>query len=83
MADMVDCGEHTFTSWARQTPSPAYGYCWHNRWLDSFNPEMTGEEAANRLGMVGRITEDGLAAFNRGWDRARAAHISAQTNTSC
>lgn len=75
MADMVDCGIHTFEAWARQTPSPAYGYCWHNRWLGDFNPEMTAEEAAVKL-EHNKLTEQAREMFKRGWERAQAEYLS-------
>lgn len=75
MADMVDCGIHTFEAWARQTPSPAYGFCWHNRWLGEFNPRMTAEEAAVMLENH-KLMQQGQEMFKRGWERAQAKYLA-------
>lgn len=74
MADMVDCGIHTFKAWARQTPSSACGCCWHNRWLGDFNPHMAAEEAAARL-ENDKLSQQGQEMFKRGWERAQAEYL--------
>ena len=79
MADMVDSGIYTFEAWARQTPSPAYGYCWYNRWLGDFNPHMTADEANSRLDPDGSTTLSGQEQFKRGWERAQAEYLAKLT----
>lgn len=70
MADMVDCGYHSFMAWARQEPSAATGRCWYDRWYGPFDAGLTAE-AANS-GNEGRISEKGQEAFKRGWRKAQA-----------
>lgn len=73
MADMVDCGRATFESWARQTPSPATGECWDNRWLGKFDPSMTAEQAC-ALCLEGKLTPNAEQGFMRGWNAAKAEY---------
>lgn len=70
MADMVDCGRETFKAWARQTPSPSDGKCWHDRWLGPFNPAMEADQACQLI-CQDRITTAGAEAFKRGWAAAQ------------
>ena len=73
MSDMSDSGAATFEAWARQTPSPAYGYCWYNRWLGEFDPRMSANESIKRLEIT-KLSPAAQAAFERGWDRAKAEY---------
>ena len=73
MSDMVDSGRYAFEAWARQTPSPAHGICFYDRWLGTFNPEMPAEEACARL-LEGKLTPSAEAAFMRGWNQAQAQY---------
>jgi hypothetical protein len=75
MADMFDCGYHSFMAWSRQDPSPATGVCWYNRWFGDFDPNLPAEKA-NETNM-GMITEAGQHAFMRGWRKAQDEYLSA------
>lgn len=77
MADMVDSGYHAFMAWARQTPSPATGVCWYNRWYGEFDPHYPAEKANEWY--VGRITESGQQMFIRGWKKAQDEYLTAST----
>ena len=76
MADMVDCGYHSFMAWARQTPSPAHGKCWHDLRYGPFNPNLPAEQAVGD--MKGRCSEDGLDKFKRGWEKAQKEFLDNQ-----
>lgn len=66
MADMFDCGGHTFTAWAG-------GCAFHARWLGSFNREMTAQEAWRLMDCEGKLRAEAFAPFERGWNDARTA----------
>ncbi len=71
MADMVDCGQSTFSWWAK-------GSAFKARFLGAFDPTMAGEEAAKRLDMIGKVTASGIAGFVRGWEAERSRYLEAQ-----
>ena len=75
MADMVDCGRETFKAWARQTPSPAYAECWHNRWLGPFIPTMPAEQAWQLIS-EDKMTTSAGEAFKRGWIAAQLEYAA-------
>jgi hypothetical protein len=75
MADMHDSGHHMFMAWAKQQVMPN-GQVWHNRWLGEFNPEMTADEANQRLDHVGKLTTSGQTLFKRGWSKAQADYLA-------
>lgn len=69
MADMVDSGRSWFASWAK-------GSKYAVRWLGEFDPSMGCKEAAKRLDLVGKISESGIAGFERGWEAEQADYVA-------
>ena len=60
MADMHDSAVHTFRQWQR-------GVEYYKRWLGEFNPNMSWEEAWERLDYKGKLTPQAEQLFSRGW----------------
>lgn len=82
MADMHDCGRHTFESWSK-VGAPREGAHmniseFYSQWLGPFDPAMTAEKADEILN-GDLITQSGKDAFRRGWRAAQQAYQNAQT----
>lgn len=76
MTDMHDSGRNAFRSWAAQERAPN-GKVFYNRWLGPFNPDMPAREANKRLDHVGKLSEHGQMAFQRGWSQEQALYRQA------
>lgn len=80
MADMVDCGYHTFKAWARQNPGPATGICWHNQIFGEFDPTLSADEANILSDHVGKLEENAQKLFMRGWEKAQEEYFEIRSS---
>lgn len=68
MGDMFDCGAYCFGVWAKG------GYIAKD--LGPFNPRMPIDEVHKRLDHVGKISDEGMVMFTRGWESAKEKFIT-------
>lgn len=59
-----DCGRYIFERFSESDPL-------YTKWLGTFNPGMSSEEANRLLDHVGKISEEGQREFMQGWAEAQ------------